>query len=72
MTRDRILAGLKVLEALRDTVYESEPHGAPLGPMFAACNASGMSYETFMQGMQLLVDAKCITISNNVAHKRQK
>jgi len=66
MTREQALAELKaIVVALYETIEEAGE--APLGPMYAACNAKGMSYDMFMQIIGALEHAGKIKVSNHCA-----
>jgi hypothetical protein len=57
ITSNQALALLRaVVEAILETVTEC-PEGAPEGPLYAACNAHGVSLETFREIVAGLVAA---------------
>ena len=57
---------IQIADALLETVKEAGDHGAPLGPMYAACMGV-MDYETFMQIIDLLQKAGRIRVVHHCA-----
>ena len=47
MTPDQRQAAQQVLSIIADTIKDSKDQGTPLGPLYAALMARGMSYDTF-------------------------
>jgi hypothetical protein len=56
-----------VVHALLDTIKESGANGAPLGPMYLAFQAVGLSYGTFTSILGALADANQIRLTSEIA-----
>lgn len=56
-----------VVKAILETIEETGEQGAPLGVMYAALMGV-VSYNSFMNAIHGLVQARLIRISNNVAY----
>lgn len=59
---------VQVVHAILETVEECGERGAPLGPMYAAFMATGMSYDMFMQIIGGLEDGRKIKVAAHVAY----
>lgn len=60
-----IKAVLGIANAICDTVADVHPDPAPAGPMYAAFNAAGGSYDTFIKLLDLLVKARRLQMMGN-------
>ena len=67
MTPQEKHAATQVLKALSDTIKEC-PDGAPLGPMYMAFQARGMSLETFQHIIDIMVSLGLIEVRNHQAY----
>lgn len=63
-------AAALVIKAIIETIEETKTEGAPLGIMFAALMGM-ISYESFMNVIDALVNAGIIRVSNHVAYRVQ-
>lgn len=69
MTRAEAVEALsKVVTAVLETVKEHPVTGAPLGPMYLAFVAHGLSYGTFEEIIKGMEDAGKIRVTNDVAY----
>jgi len=60
-------AAQQVLQIISDTIRDC-PDGAPLGPMYMALTARGMSIETFQQIISTMEQIGLIKVSNHCAY----
>jgi len=67
MTPEQRRVARQILEALSDTIKEC-PDGAPLGPMYMAFQARGMSLETFQHIIDTMVSIGLIEVKNHCAY----
>ena len=66
MTPEQRQAAQQVLSVIADTIKES-PEGCPLGPLYAALMARGMSYDTFTNIIGTMQSIGLVKVSNNCA-----
>lgn len=58
---EQMLNAVKVLQALAEAVDEAGEHGAPSGVLYLAWMGRGGSFDSFLQAMEMLVEAGRIT-----------
>lgn len=69
---DKIRATIKVCEAVCDAIGEAGEDGIPSGHMYVLLMEYGMSYQGYVNLIDLLISAGRIRVSHNVLYAKEK